>query len=113
MEDILARLAGLLDWLAQLAPKVWAIYVRRQIVAGILDLVFSVPAWTVTLYLARSARRSLKKKDEAIEMYAVSWASIVMAAVMLLVTTLLIADGMMRLLTPEYCAIQDLLRIIQ
>lgn len=110
-------LSELLAWIRSMAPEVWAIYIRRQYVVAAVDLVWAVLCVGLIAPMMYVVRLGLAKKDKADYHHEDRWILVTLVGVLVIAIAaiavpFLLTDGIMRLLTPEYCAIQDLLSAI-
>ena len=107
-------LSELIVWIRSMAPEVWAIYVRRQYVVAVVDLVWAVLYVGLAIASVRVFRWADPKyqdasRDEEDKWFVVNLLSIVVGSISVVAAPILLTGGIKRLLTLEYCAIQNLL----
>lgn len=116
------QLVELLKQLQEIAPHIWAIYVRQQYVVVVADSI-----WTVVLGIfaymffklgrwSRSkARALLKEKPYSDDFGWITLEVLVYAscALAIFIIPFVFTDGVMRIVNPQYYAIQSLLNAVK
>lgn len=118
MEEALAQLSRVLDWIQELAPGVWAIYLRQQYARGSVDIVFGALSLAVVIGCFMAAKKAFVLKDlpdnydrERYDGAVVL--CVIVGCIAAFAAACLLYSGPTRLLSPGYHAIKDLLSVVK
>lgn len=100
-------LRELIEAIKNLAPEVWAIYVRQNSVYIFSDIFWSIACFIGALYLWKKGMFIRERDDYDDEMIA--WLFWALAICLLLIGLICTCYAIMRAINPEYYAIQMLL----
>lgn len=118
MEDALAQLSRLLDWIQALAPEVWAMYLRQQYIKGALNVGTAILcALTIAVLIkvglwALQWKVAVGREDRGLYEFAI-FMCVTIGVICAIVAPFALYSGLERLLSPGYAAIQDLLSVVK
>lgn len=104
MEMLDKYLSELIELVEQVAPEIWAIYLKQMYSAGITWLILSLASCVLSILCYKGFRRYLKTDNEDAQVILA-----VCLAVCTVVTLATFLIGFRLLFNPEYYAIQQLL----
>ena len=113
-EKVFTTLIGGMENAAKLlkeqAPHVWGVLVRQQITEGIVNIICTIMYCIFAIYLSKWLINTYREKDGKIcedNCGAYIFAFILLALGLILIVTVG-ADGLLKILNPEYYAAKDI-----
>lgn len=110
MEIEFTNITEIINYIKELAPEVWGIYVQQAILVGVRQFVWAGVTFILSLicFIVAKAGYTVLKEDGDDVIFFIALAIILMS-VLSVVTIGYIMEGATMLINPEYAAIQMLL----
>ena len=108
LEMLKEFVTSLSNVISNLAPQVWEIYYKQQIISGVEMIVAGLLLLWLAYYL-----RSIFKKDDTFDDFDVGMFTVIDVVFFGGLAAVLLATGFEKLLNPSYFVLQDLIKTIK